>query len=202
MGEPVVGRDESLALLREHMPVLRERFGVQGLTLFGSTARNEATADSDVDILVQQLDCPSTWGRYEVEDYLEALFGRRIDLVLRHRMRREYMPWVEADEVDPMNPRPYMPDANRPKRWDVHVQEMTYRCERVRAFSARLTYDDYNVAGSLLVAAITHPSTTAAIVQDVIGFVADAYESSGQNCVDSHWNLLGSDCQQRVLVAQ
>jgi len=44
------------------------------------------------------------------------------------------------------------------------------------------------VVSGLIVAAVTNPSTTAAIVQDAISFVADAYESAGQNCVASHWN--------------
>ena len=36
-----------------------ERFDVAGLTLFGSVARNQATAESDVDILVR-FDGPAT----------------------------------------------------------------------------------------------------------------------------------------------
>ena len=79
MVDPVVGREQSLALLREHLPVLRERFGVCELTLFGSTARDEATADSDVDILVTFDHTPQTsWGCYEAQSYLaEALRPQR-----------------------------------------------------------------------------------------------------------------------------
>jgi predicted nucleotidyltransferase len=48
---PTMKRDDVLALLREHLPVLRERFGVQRLRLFCSMARDTARQDSDVDVL-------------------------------------------------------------------------------------------------------------------------------------------------------
>lgn len=47
-----MNRDTVLALLRAHLPVLRERYGVQRLRLFGSFARDAARDDSDVDVLV------------------------------------------------------------------------------------------------------------------------------------------------------
>jgi len=37
-------RDEVLQILREHQNGLSERFGVRSLALFGSVARDEATA--------------------------------------------------------------------------------------------------------------------------------------------------------------
>jgi len=44
-------RAEALARLRPHILALREQ-GVLGLSLFGSTARDEARPDSDIDILL------------------------------------------------------------------------------------------------------------------------------------------------------
>ena len=44
-------RDEVIAKLKETEPVLRG-FGVAALYLFGSHARDEASADSDVDVFV------------------------------------------------------------------------------------------------------------------------------------------------------
>ena len=48
-----MSRDEILALLRAHKPVLERRFGIVDLALFGSFARDSATASSDIDILVE-----------------------------------------------------------------------------------------------------------------------------------------------------
>ena len=44
-------RDEAIARLRAHLPALRAE-GVRGVSLFGSTARDEAGQDSDVDVLL------------------------------------------------------------------------------------------------------------------------------------------------------
>jgi hypothetical protein len=126
------------------MPELKQRFGVSELALFGSTARGEAAADSDVDILVAFTREPETsWGCYEAQTYLSELFGRQVDMVERHLMRKEYLPWVEADAVDPMNPRPFMPDSSRPKRWDIYIQDMQKHCLQVLDFTAGMAYERY-----------------------------------------------------------
>ena len=52
MVEQAIRKSEVLALLREHKLAMAERFGVVDLALFGSTVRDEAGPDSDVDILV------------------------------------------------------------------------------------------------------------------------------------------------------
>jgi uncharacterized protein len=44
-------RDDAIRLLKECEPKLRAR-GVLGLSLFGSTARDEARPDSDLDVLI------------------------------------------------------------------------------------------------------------------------------------------------------
>ena len=46
-------RDEALRLLSDQKVEVRRRFGVKSIALFGSTARDEAGLDSDVDVLVE-----------------------------------------------------------------------------------------------------------------------------------------------------
>jgi predicted nucleotidyltransferase len=82
-------RSEVVRLIREHLPEM-ERFDVRSIALFGSVARDEATANSDVDVLVE-------FGRATFDGYmglkffLEDLLGRPVDLAtpgsLRPRMR-------------------------------------------------------------------------------------------------------------------
>ena len=99
MIEQTISKDEALALLREHKPVLAERYGVEDLALFGSTVRDEAGPDSDIDILVS-LPSARGWAAYgEVRQYLEGLFGHRIDLVVDTDVRVELRPYIEADAV-------------------------------------------------------------------------------------------------------
>jgi uncharacterized protein len=49
---PVKGRDVVLQRLRQHYPQLAAEFPLASLELFGSFARDEQTADSDVDLIV------------------------------------------------------------------------------------------------------------------------------------------------------
>ena len=100
MAEQTMSRNEVLALLREHKPVLAERFGVVELALFGSTVRNEAGPDSDIDILVSLRGKRGWKSEYsDVLRYLEDLFGNRVDLVLEADLRAELRPYIEADAV-------------------------------------------------------------------------------------------------------
>ncbi len=99
MVKQAMGKSETLALLREHKPVLAERFGVVDLALFGSTARDEAGPDSDVDILVtfkRPLGSKQYFGAWH---YLEDLIGRPIDFVTDRELRAELRPYVEAEAV-------------------------------------------------------------------------------------------------------
>ena len=89
MVEQAMRKSEVLALLREHKPVLAERFGVGDLALFGSIVRDEAGPDSDVDILVTLPNARGWSGYGEVLQYLVGLFGRSVDLVVETEVRGE-----------------------------------------------------------------------------------------------------------------
>lgn len=92
-------RTQTMELLARHKAELARRFGVGTLALFGSTVRNMAREDSDVDILVS-FDGPATSARYfGVQFYLEDLLGRPVDLVTDKALRRELRPYVENEAV-------------------------------------------------------------------------------------------------------
>lgn len=92
-------RDEVLKLLSEHKPELVRRFGITDLALFGSTVRDEARPDSDIDVLVS-FDGPATAKRYfGVQFYLEDLLGCPIDLVTDKALRPQLRPYIEASAI-------------------------------------------------------------------------------------------------------
>lgn len=92
-------RSQALALLSKSKPHLAERYGVTRLALFGSTVRDTARADSDIDILVS-FDGPATSERYfGVQFYLEDLFGCNVDLVTENALRSELRPFIEKEAV-------------------------------------------------------------------------------------------------------
>ncbi|NCC31567.1 MAG: DNA polymerase subunit beta [Chloroflexia bacterium] len=88
-----------LELLTRVKPMLMERYGVVRLALFGSTARNAARPNSDIDILVT-FDGPATSARYfGVQFYLEDLFGCPVDLVTEKALRSELRPTIEKEAI-------------------------------------------------------------------------------------------------------
>ncbi|MEO5333008.1 MAG: nucleotidyltransferase family protein [Magnetococcus sp. YQC-5] len=86
-------------LLAQHKEYLFREFGVTNLALFGSTARDAARSDSDVDLLVA-FDGPATSARYfGVQFYLEDLLGCPVDLVTEKALRPELRPFVERESL-------------------------------------------------------------------------------------------------------
>jgi predicted nucleotidyltransferase len=71
-----------LQMLREQ-PNLFIQFKIKTLALFGSVARNQATAASDLDFLVE-FDADPTLDLYmNLKFFLEDLFQRNVDLVIK-----------------------------------------------------------------------------------------------------------------------
>ncbi len=89
----------ALHLLHEHKEVIRQRFGVRRLSLFGSTARDDAHEKSDIDVLAE-FDGPATSDRYfGLQFYLEDLLGRPVDLVTDKALRPELRPYIEKEAI-------------------------------------------------------------------------------------------------------
>lgn len=94
-----MNRTEALTQLKDHMPEMKKRFGVRDLALFGSTSRDMAGAESDIDILIA-FDGPATSSRYfGLQFYLEDLLGSPVDLVTDKALRPELRPFVEQGAI-------------------------------------------------------------------------------------------------------
>jgi len=94
-----MNRAEIVALLSRHKDEVRGRFGVRGLAVFGSLARDQAHAGSDIDILVE-FDGPATSARYfGLQFFLEDLLGAPVDLVTERALRPQLRPFVERDAI-------------------------------------------------------------------------------------------------------
>ena len=72
---------------------------VRSLAVFGSVARGEAKADSDVDILVE-FQGPATFDGYmKLKIFLEDVLDRPVDLLTRRAIRPELAPTIEREAV-------------------------------------------------------------------------------------------------------
>ena len=94
-----MNRKNALNVLTHVKPELARRFGVSSLALFGSTARDVASGESDIDILVT-FDGTATSAKYfGVQFLLEDMFGCRIDLVTEKALRPELRPFVMQEAI-------------------------------------------------------------------------------------------------------
>ncbi len=95
-----MNKQQAIQSLTNSKVLLSQRFGVTRLALFGSTARDCATANSDIDILVN-FDGVATSQRYfGVQFYLEDLLGCTVDLVTEKALRTELRPYIEREAID------------------------------------------------------------------------------------------------------
>ncbi len=70
-------------------PILAKRFFVDKIGYFGSYARNEQSASSDLDILVS-LNRPLGWEYFELQEFLEKELGLKVDLVTEKALRAQF----------------------------------------------------------------------------------------------------------------
>jgi predicted nucleotidyltransferase len=89
-------RDDVIARLKKTEPALRA-VGVGALYLFGSHAREEASADSDVDVFVDPAS-DTDFGFLPFMEAYEALqeaFGRKVEI--GYSTRAGLSPYIRAD---------------------------------------------------------------------------------------------------------
>lgn len=82
-----------LVVARQALEKLAQRFHIQHIYLFGSAARNELRADSDIDILVdfEPGKTPSLAGMVKIQDAFSQLFnGRAVDVATRSILNNPY----------------------------------------------------------------------------------------------------------------
>lgn len=92
--------NETLNILTRLKPELTKRFGVVRLALFGSTVRDQAKSDSDIDIIVS-FDAPATSKTYfGVQFLLEDELGHPVDLVVEKALREELRPFIESEAIN------------------------------------------------------------------------------------------------------
>jgi predicted nucleotidyltransferase len=97
---PVRNHDQAVERLARCESQIRA-LGVTRLALFGSVARGEPRADSDVDVLVQFGPGTKSYARFlTLSDLLEAHLGRRVELVTTEAASPFIGPRILAEAQD------------------------------------------------------------------------------------------------------
>lgn len=86
-------REESIRRLSGFKQQFGPQFGIRRLGLFGSVARGDNSADSDVDIVVE-VEQPTLPLMHNLRQSLVKLFGCDVDLV---RLRPTLRPLLQAN---------------------------------------------------------------------------------------------------------
>ena len=80
--------------LKSLKPIIFSVYNVKSLGYFGSFALGEENESSDIDILVE-FQHPAGWEFFELEEMLEKVFQRKIDMVtpngLKPQLRNEIL---------------------------------------------------------------------------------------------------------------
>jgi predicted nucleotidyltransferase len=92
-------RDTAIATLKAHEAALKQ-LGVQHLYLFGSTARDDARDDSDVDLFFDyEKGKLSLFGLMEVKDQAARIPGRKTDIMARNSIHKVLLARIEASAL-------------------------------------------------------------------------------------------------------
>ena len=94
-----MSRDEVLRRLRANRHQLNE-LGVTSAAIFGSAARDEATTDSDIDVLVEFGGPIGLLHFVRVQRYLEDLLGRPVDLVTKDALHPALRERILEEAID------------------------------------------------------------------------------------------------------
>ena len=78
-----------IKILKEQKSVLEKNFHINKIGIFGSYARNEETPDSDIDILVEYNKTPGLFEFFSLEEHLETVLNKKIDLVRKEGLKKQ-----------------------------------------------------------------------------------------------------------------
>jgi hypothetical protein len=92
-------KDAVLLALKEHGDELVSEFALASLRLFGSVARDEGLAGSDVDLLVSFRGEISFRRFMQLKFRLEEILGMPVDLITETGLKPAVRPHVERDAI-------------------------------------------------------------------------------------------------------
>ena len=93
-------RDQIVETIDAHRQELVGRYGVQSLALFGSVVRDDASEDSDIDLLVEFNRPTGYFGLVALQEYLTELLQQPVDLGTLRSLKPRVRAQVEQEMRD------------------------------------------------------------------------------------------------------
>lgn len=83
-----LNKENIIEFIRKNKTFLHDKYGVLSIGLMGSYARDEQTADSDIDFIVE-FDEVNYSNMVALAVFLEDEFGRRVDIINKRNITRK-----------------------------------------------------------------------------------------------------------------
>lgn len=80
MENKIYSIEEIKEIINSHKDFLEHKYCVENFLLFGSYAKNQQTADSDIDLLVSFKEPIDMFDFIDLQEYLSNIFRKKIDL--------------------------------------------------------------------------------------------------------------------------
>lgn len=87
--------EEVIQKIRENESILKEKFKIKSIGLFGSLARGEELIH-DVDIIVEFSE-PIGWEIVDLKEFLEDLLGVRVDILTKKAAMSKPLLWKSIE---------------------------------------------------------------------------------------------------------
>ncbi len=181
------------------LSLIREREGewraldVTRVRVFGSVARQEAGAESDVDVLLDFAPGAGLLTLARAREFFERLLGHRTDAVTEAALKPPLKREVLLDAVDALEPA-FHPPRNGRKRWKWRLSELSSDIDALRRITAGQTLESFRADSIRFDAALLrllrigegtkylpqrlqdlHPEVPWATLRDVRNLVAHDY---------------------------
>ena len=79
--------NEIKQFLVNYKPIIKEKYQITELGIFGSYVRGEQTEESDLDVLIDYSDVPSLLDIVDLEFYLSDRLGIKVDVVTKKGLK-------------------------------------------------------------------------------------------------------------------
>jgi uncharacterized protein len=123
-------KDKALRFFEAHKQEIIERFGVKHLALFGSTVRNEAREDSNIDVLVEFESGETYRNNFDLQFYLEDPLHRPIDLICMDAGLRSNLISKKKRSMS--------------RKWKLYFDDLVGSCEKAMNYTQPYTMQKEN----------------------------------------------------------
>jgi len=80
-------KEDIIKKLNEIIPIIKEKYYVKSIGVFGSYIRDEVREDSDLDILVEFSEPIGFFEFIRLENYLSEILDKQVDLISKKALK-------------------------------------------------------------------------------------------------------------------